>query len=167
MTLNNHMSKELTPVEVAASFLEKWAFVQHGQNPPGPVFDKTMVQPILLSIRQNPMAMVSFFIQVGQVIKNNLDIAHGVNSKETTDALMEWSSVAYGFIIPVLSGMMEANAELMDKHYPELLYGSDDPDAVPIPEGEASEVFKNLEGFNMDSWLMPSLEDPEQEPPQT
>ena len=165
MTLNNIMPVELTPIEVASSFLEKWNIAQQGGVPPGPVFDRGMVQPILLSIRQHPMAMVSFFIQVGQAIKTSLDVAHGVNSKESVEALLEWNSVAYGFIIPVLSGMMESNAQLLDKHYPELLYGTDD--VVPVPEGEASEVFKNLEGFNMDSWITPSLEDPEQEPPQT
>jgi hypothetical protein len=139
------MSEPITPVEIAASFLEKWAMMQAGQMPSGPVFDRVQTQAILLSIRVNPYSMVSFFSQVGWIIKNNLDIAHGENSKQTVEALLEWGAVSYGFLMPLFSGMMEANAEMLDKHYPELLYGTDSPDNVPLPEGDPSDIYKGLD----------------------
>ena len=154
------MTQVLTPDVLAQAFLDRFEDYKNGSLT-GPIMNPQMTHAILNSIRATPTEMISFFVQVNYLIKLGLDQAYE-DPDTTMIGVMEWSNLMHSFYIPVLNNFMMSTAALMDQYAPDLLYGADDNE-IPVPEMEASEVFKNIEGYHINSWITPTPEaDPEQ-----
>lgn len=141
--------KVITPVDIAEMFLERYKEFQTGIVTK-PVFDTPTSNAMINSIRNSPMDMITFYIQASFLIHNKLEEEHGEGSIEITNGLSQFHSVMFGWFVPMLSSVINANDTLVERFAPELITSSN---RLPIPEGDPSDIFKNIEGFSFDEWI--------------
>jgi hypothetical protein len=142
----NNIMEITTPNEVATSFLQKFQEYKNGVLT-GPILSTEMTQDILACIRFYPSEAIVFFHRTGTLIIEGLKGSY--DGYGVLEGLMEWNGVLNMFFIPIMNNMMSANARLMDELHPEYLYNDA---GLPVPDADPSEVFKNIEGFDM-NWI--------------
>lgn len=142
--------KIITPDVVAQMFLDRYEDYREGKLDRA-VFDSTTANAMLMTVKESPREMVAFYIQAGYMIKASLDSEYGENSDVAVNGLAQYQSVVFAFLIPLLSMALNSNDTLLRNTMPEIDEFEDGP--LPVPQGDPSEVFKNIEGFILDEWI--------------
>lgn len=148
----------IRPDVVADIFIEKFKLYMSGELRE-PVFSDELSTTFLTCIRETPLEMITFFIQVSYFIKLKMDEEEGENSEMTVLALTQFQSVMFSWIIRPLSACMRANMEMA------MIIGGGNVDPISdylkttieaplgIPEGDPQEIFGAIEGLDFPNWI--------------
>lgn len=147
----------IRPDLVADIFIEKLKLYMSGELRE-PVFSDELSTTFLTCIRETPVDMITFFIQVSYFIKLKMDEEEGENSEMTVLALTQFQSVMLSWIIRPLSACMRANVQMAV-----IIGGGIDPisdyltptikEPLGIPEGSPQDIFGAIEGLDFPNWI--------------
>jgi hypothetical protein len=147
----------IRPDVVADIFIEKFKLYMSGELRE-PVFSDELSATFLTCIKETPLEMITFFIQVSYFIKLKVDEEEGENSEMTVLALTQFQSVMFSWIIRPLSACMRANVEMAG-----IIGGTLDPISdflkttiqtpLGIPEGNPQDIFGAIEGLDFPNWI--------------
>ena len=159
----------LTPDVVADTFIEAFDLFNKEGQLDAPVFSDEMTGNLLIGIRQDPKSMVAFFIQTSWFIKNKMDEREGENSQMSINALTQYQSVMFSWLIRPMSACMRDNLEMsMALNGLGGLGGLQlipDDSVVGIPDESPKDLFAGVEGLDFTNWIGEEPETPETTPP--